>query len=161
MSEYIFGTPYKKILVGADLSDGCTPAFYQGLHIARLFEAEIHVIHVVEPISSFDPGANIKRKADDMQKIEDHVQWRVNELFEKGGVEAVDRRKLFVTILSGKPYEQIVKYAESTGIDLIVMGAHGKTGFQQFLTGSQTEKVLRTANCHVLCVREPKKVKED
>jgi hypothetical protein len=53
----------------------------------------------------------------------------------------------------GKPHESIVEIAGGRGVDLIVMGTYGKTGFKKFLMGSTTEKVVGHANCAVLVVR--------
>ena len=53
----------------------------------------------------------------------------------------------------GKPHESIVEIAGGRGVDLIVMGTYGKTGFKKFLMGSTTEKVVGHANCAVLAVR--------
>ena len=55
----------------------------------------------------------------------------------------------------GSPADQIVDYAEKQGIDLIVMGTHGRGGLEKMWLGSVTEKVLRKAHCPVLVVRHP------
>jgi len=54
---------------------------------------------------------------------------------------------------SDEPADEIVKYAESEGIDLIVMGTHGRPGLAHLLMGSVAEKVVRTAPCPVLTLR--------
>ncbi|AAV47178.1 universal stress protein [Haloarcula marismortui ATCC 43049] len=53
----------------------------------------------------------------------------------------------------GDPYEEIIDYAETAGVDMIVMGTHGRSGLDRFLLGSVTEKVVRTADAPVLTVR--------
>jgi nucleotide-binding universal stress UspA family protein len=53
----------------------------------------------------------------------------------------------------GDPYEEIIDYAETEGVDMIVMGTHGRSGLDRFLLGSVTEKVVRTADAPVLTVR--------
>jgi nucleotide-binding universal stress UspA family protein len=52
----------------------------------------------------------------------------------------------------GRTYDVIVRHAEALGVDLIVMGTHGRNGFNRLLLGSVTEKVLRAAPCPVLTV---------
>ena len=59
-------------------------------------------------------------------------------------------------VAKGKPDEEIVKYADSKGVDLIVMASPVKTGMD-FVFGSAIEKVIRKAKCPVLCVRLPLK----
>ena len=54
---------------------------------------------------------------------------------------------------SGSPIAHIVEYARATGIDLIVMGTHGRSGFSHLLLGSVAENVVRCAPCSVLTVR--------
>ena len=58
--------------------------------------------------------------------------------------------------LEGDPAGEIVRYATDAGIDLIVMGTHGRTGLERLLLGSVAEKVMRDANCSVLVVKLPK-----
>jgi nucleotide-binding universal stress UspA family protein len=58
-----------------------------------------------------------------------------------------------VETASGPPADTIVRIAEERGVDLIVMGTHGRTGLQHMLLGSVAEKVVRTAPCPVLTVR--------
>ena len=53
----------------------------------------------------------------------------------------------------GPPADQIVDYAGTHDIALIVMGTHGRTGVERMWLGSVTEKVLRKAHCPVLAVR--------
>jgi nucleotide-binding universal stress UspA family protein len=58
----------------------------------------------------------------------------------------------------GTPAGSIVEYASGHGIDLIVMGTHGRGGMSHLLMGSVAERVVRTAPCPVLTVREARKV---
>jgi nucleotide-binding universal stress UspA family protein len=57
-------------------------------------------------------------------------------------------------ICQGKPYEEIVKVAKAEEVELIVIATHGYTGFKHFMLGSTAERVVRTAPCPVLVVRE-------
>jgi nucleotide-binding universal stress UspA family protein len=55
----------------------------------------------------------------------------------------------------GKPYREILKLAETTGANLIVMGIHGRNPLDRLSFGSTTLHVLRQAGCPVLTVRGP------
>jgi nucleotide-binding universal stress UspA family protein len=70
-------------------------------------------------------------------------------------VEAARRENVPAEALTplGKPHDSIVEIAGGRGVDLIVMGAYGKTGFKKFLMGSTTEKVIGHASCAILVVR--------
>jgi hypothetical protein len=61
-------------------------------------------------------------------------------------------------VLQGDPATEIVQYARDAGIDLIVMGTHGRTGLDRLLMGSVAEKVLRDSPCSVLVVKLPRGV---
>lgn len=143
----------EKILVPVDFSDSSRKAFYVALKIARVFDARTIVLHVSEPISSLDSPEDYEKRAEEIERLEKGVKRRVNELFDQGGLAEVDRRKVSVEIRGGKPYVEIVKFAVQEGIDLIVMGTHGRTGVKHMLIGSQTEKVVRHAGCMVLVVK--------
>jgi nucleotide-binding universal stress UspA family protein len=54
--------------------------------------------------------------------------------------------------LSGRAQDVIVEVAQSRGVDLIVMGTHGRTGVRHLLLGSVAERVVRAAPCPVLVV---------
>jgi len=56
------------------------------------------------------------------------------------------------SVVIGNPVTEIIRTVERHGIDLIVMGTHGRTGLQHLLAGSVTERVVRTSTCPVLTV---------
>jgi nucleotide-binding universal stress UspA family protein len=58
-------------------------------------------------------------------------------------------------LLSGAPARTIVELAKEEGVDLIVLGTHGRTGFHRLLMGSIAEAVVRTAPCPVLTFKQP------
>jgi nucleotide-binding universal stress UspA family protein len=60
-------------------------------------------------------------------------------------------------LLVGDPATSIVDLAESEGVDLIVLGSHGRTGLTRLLMGSVAEAVVRKAKCPVLTVKQPEK----
>jgi nucleotide-binding universal stress UspA family protein len=68
-----------------------------------------------------------------------------------------DRRRGAVAMLeySDEPANEILRYAKSGNIDLIVMGTHGRTGLARVVLGSVTEAVVRAAPCPVLTVQSP------
>ena len=116
-----------QILVATDFSEGARRALTVGAHYARVMQARIHLLHI-------SPAAGM----DAMQPLAD--------------VTADAGRDVSITIVgrSGEPAEEIIRYAASHSIDLIVMGTHGRTGFSRVLLGSVVERVLRGAPCPVL-----------
>jgi nucleotide-binding universal stress UspA family protein len=59
-------------------------------------------------------------------------------------------------VITGKPSYEIVNLADEESADMIVIATHGESGWQKFLFGSVTEKVIRMASCPVLTIRQPK-----
>jgi nucleotide-binding universal stress UspA family protein len=80
----------------------------------------------------------------------------VLHVVERSGIDAGDQPPVgfAVEYRHGLPHEEIVRYAAERSIDLIVMGTHGRRGLAHALLGSVAEKVVRTAPCPVLTIRE-------
>ena len=57
--------------------------------------------------------------------------------------------------MEGNPAIEVVKYAQENKVDLVVVGTLGRSGLSRFLLGSTAEKIIRTAPCPVLVVRQP------
>src|SRR4029453_11201549 len=65
------------------------------------------------------------------------------------------RRARGIVLTSNSPAAAIVEEAEEEGVDLIVLGTHGRGAIGHLLVGSVAERVVRTASCPVLTVRHP------
>lgn len=144
---------YERILVPIDFSDTSRKAFYVALKYAQKFSADTHVLHIMEPLDTFDSSDKVQAQSDEVERVEEGVRRRVNELFDRAGRAEVDRRRVFINILGGKPWKEILSFAVEKNIDLIVMGSHGHSSFKDILMGSTTERVVRRAGCHVLCIK--------
>lgn len=70
-------------------------------------------------------------------------------------------RPVSTQVRTGHPAEEIVKAAEETGADIIVVGSHGLTGVRRFLIGSVSSQVLQSADCSVLIVKNPEDVRDE
>lgn len=144
---------YDKILVPIDFSDPSRKAFYMALKYARQFDADTYVLHAMEPMDAFDSTTKVQEQSNEVDRVEEGVRRRVNELFEQAGLAEVDRRRVHIVISGGKPWKEILKFSAKEGINLIVMASHGETSFKDILMGSTTERVVRRAGCHVLCIK--------
>jgi nucleotide-binding universal stress UspA family protein len=60
-------------------------------------------------------------------------------------------------LVQGTASEEIVRMADEVGVDLIVMGTHGRTGLSRVLMGSVAELVMRHASCPVLTIKHANK----
>ena len=145
----------KKVLVATDFGPASESALRYAQALARGFGAELQVLHVVE---------NILARAIDgygYAAISPEVQLDV-ERAGRQQTEALlsdeDRRELnavAATITSNSPADAIVEYARKNGIDLIVMGTHGRGTIGHLFMGNVAERVVRVAPCPVLTVRHP------
>ena len=138
-----------RILIPVDFSEGARDAFTVGIKLAVEHGADAYVLHVSEPIRSFDWGKEkYIETAEQIERVQEGVQRRIDSMWEEGGLEAVDRRKVHMVVRGGRAFQEIVEAAKVREIDLIVMGS-SKEG------GTTAERVVRDAPCSVYCVRSP------
>jgi nucleotide-binding universal stress UspA family protein len=145
--------PIKKILIAIDFSDAARRAFYTGINMATKLGAETWVLHVSEPIRSFDfAKKRYVETAETIERVQEGVARRVDELWSDGRFDSIDRRDVHVLVRGGKAPAEIVATARAREIDLIVLGSSNSGSIGSAL-GSTSEKVARNAHCSVLCVR--------
>jgi nucleotide-binding universal stress UspA family protein len=137
----------QRVLCPVDLSDFSARALAHAIAIARWYGAEVTVLHVytaAPPPPSVFEGTTAHPLAEaDRQRIEDWLR-RFVEPHLPADVPT------HIEIREGAAAAGIVEAAG--GADLLVMGTHGRGGFERLLLGSTTEKVIRTAPCPVLTV---------
>lgn len=145
-------TAIKKILCPTDLSEECRPALAMACEWAKRFGAELHLLHVVAGLSTPYPylGPPFNEAMSWETMIRQKARDALNALTLPEGFGSL---KVVRELLSGSPITQIETYAKGQGIDLIVMGTHGRSGFSHLLLGSVAENVVRRAHCSVLTVR--------
>lgn len=148
----------KKIAFCTDFSENSDQAFDLALDLARKYQAQLVLVHVVPPLVFPSPVMEdfISEQAN-LQFYKDAVQ-RAMEQIETVYLQKMgDYQNAFIRVLSGHPASEILNFVDQEKIDLIVMGTHGLTGLAHFFLGSTAEKVVRRANCSVLTVHPPKK----
>jgi len=150
---------YTRILVPTDGSDLALRALGEAFTLAELSGATIHVLYVVDDTKvaelAMDSGVEDVSFDADVDQIFERFE-AIGEHAIEDLRDAADERGLELTtaIRIGIPDETILSYVEENGIDLLVMGTHGRRGVQRYLLGSTTERVLRRAPVPVLTVRE-------
>jgi nucleotide-binding universal stress UspA family protein len=138
----------QKILYPTDFSSYSNQAYFHAIAQAEKHGASLTILFVYNPDSITTPGSQGDEEAD-------RRYWR--EQLEQ--IRPVDPRISVRHVLAtGDPATEIVNYARDAGMDLIVMGTHGRTGLDRLLMGSVAEKVLRESACSVLVVKLPKGV---
>ena len=143
---------YKHILCPTDFSGPANKALEYACDLAKQYDAELHLLHVLP-----DPVAALTAYGPVVSAIppdwEESMRAQVNKQLD----DALDKnwekgKKVHRAISEGVPFAEIIRYARDNAIDLIVMGTHGRTGFNHFIMGSEAEKVVRKAPCPVLTI---------
>jgi nucleotide-binding universal stress UspA family protein len=144
----------RRILYATDYSKASGRAREKAVELAKDYDAELWVVHVIVPTTAYFSeqefgGAELYTKLEESAKQEaEGSMKKLMATLEKAKVKA---RSL---LLRGSPHEQIVKAAKSKKADLIVIGTHGRTGLSKLFMGSVAGRVISTATCPVLTVRQ-------
>lgn len=139
---------YRKVLLALDLSSNTELLCLKASQLAKLYQAELLLLHVNEPIitdSAFDtlPALPVD--------FEDTLLRNARKRLEDIATEySVDEKSIFLEI--GDTRHEIMRVAEEQKVDLIIVGSHGRHGVA-LLLGSTANAVLHHAQCDVLAVR--------
>ncbi|WP_435066943.1 universal stress protein [Haloplanus sp. C73] len=141
--------PYQSVLVPTDGSDPSAAALEVGLDVTRVADAALHLVSVVDVASlGFDVRADIQTEA-----LESAAQDIVDEAAATATEAGVDPAATSVEF-GGSVARAIQSYVTDHDIDLLVVGTHGRTGFDRYVLGSVAEHLVRTAPVPVLTVRD-------
>jgi nucleotide-binding universal stress UspA family protein len=142
----------RKIMIPTDFSDGSDAALLMASSLARDSDAKLVIVHVDEPNIVYSPGLGAAYGALPVEQRDNSkaLLESVKPAFAEIHVEC--------HLLDGTPADAIVDFAKKEeGIDLIVLGTHGRTGVTRLLMGSVSEAIVRKARCPVLTVKQPSK----
>ncbi|MBR5954125.1 MAG: universal stress protein [Methanobrevibacter sp.] len=138
---------YKRILVPTDGSEFAKKAQLHALFLAKVSNAEIIALSVSE--NHFINGISMTEEVEQLNQIlKDRCEEDLKE-FEDMNNEGV---KISSVIKEGSPANVILDVAAEEDVDLIVIGSSGKSGFDRFILGSVSDKVVNAAKCPVLVV---------
>jgi nucleotide-binding universal stress UspA family protein len=141
------GKLFKKILITTDASENNIPTIERGLSIARTCGSKVYATYVMD-VNSFNSVSADIVAGNIYQMLRDEADAAVKRIKSMAGETDVE-----TVILEGNPAIEIVKFAASHGVDLIVIGTRGKHGLERLLLGSVADSVIRTAGCNVLVVK--------
>ncbi|MGC8936151.1 MAG: universal stress protein [Candidatus Methanomethylicaceae archaeon] len=140
----------KKILVPVDGSEYMEREIELSCALAKLFGAEITILHVV----AIPQPSGIEALPEASKRLEEvgkKILEEAKAIAEKFGMQP----KLEMDFSVSNPGAKIVKRAEESKADLIVIGARGRSRLREILTGSVANTVVNSAPCPVLVVRPP------
>jgi nucleotide-binding universal stress UspA family protein len=142
------GLEIKRILVPTDFSECSRTAIVYAAELARIYQAKIFLLHVVES-SVYSLDTSLIPPGDPFGLREKLVEMTEKEaaLIRKSGFDAEGE------CVIGLPAIEIVRAVQEKKADLVVMGTHGRTGLSHILLGSTAERVIQRAPCPVLTVK--------
>lgn len=158
------------ILHPTDFSDDSEFAFRLACALARDYNARLILLHVISPsealyggiVEPSENGPRVEEAKECLREME-KSDWRVpcptSFLVEEAKEKLrqlegqAHRVRVESQVLEGDPVDMILRAAEETSSDLIVMGTHGRRALARLLMGSVAEAVLRKAPCPVLTAK--------
>jgi len=142
---------YRKVLVAVDFSAVSAAALKTAVELAGKIGAKVKAVHVLVP-----PPGDTPKNADPvyledlrMQQMQG-AKIQLEQFVEKHARRGAD---VEAEILTGEAQSELLRASQQAGIDLIVMGTHGRTGLREQLVGSVAENILRRAPVPVVMVR--------
>ncbi len=138
---------YQKILVAIDLTEEAPQVLNKAVEISKALGAELMLVHVVEPVG-YAYGGDIPM---DLTELQDQLDKAAKDQLAKYGEQyGVSKENQVVTV--GRPESEIHRLSKEQNTDLVIVGSHGRKGFQ-LLLGSTANGVLHGTLCDVLAVR--------
>ncbi|MDX1769639.1 MAG: universal stress protein [Arenibacter troitsensis] len=141
----------KHILVPVDFSNHSAYALEAAAGIAKQQNAEITVLHMLG-ISEAAFAEEEFSEYEEAKYFMGLAKKKFRTFLDKPYLKDITIHKI---VQNYKVFSELNNVAKEQNIDLIVMGSHGSTGFNEIFVGSNTEKVVRTSNVPVLVIKEP------
>jgi nucleotide-binding universal stress UspA family protein len=140
---------YDRILVPTDGSDAAGYANRRAIDLAARYDAQIHALFVTDTSGyvAFDSVRGSGSTA--VANAGEEAVAAVERAAKDADIDVI------TAVVEGVPHRAILDYVEANGIDLVVMGTHGRSGLGRYLLGSVTERVVRSSPVPVLTVRRP------
>ena len=142
----------KKILCAVDLSEHSKTVAEYAIMLAKGMNAEITILYTAPSLSQYVgfhvPPSSIENFVGEIVTgAEQSMNEFIAEVFAHADVKVQGK------ILSGYAAQEILRYANTSEMDIIVMGTHGRTGIDKMLFGSVAEKVVKAAEIPVMTIR--------
>ncbi len=147
----------KKILFPIDFTENSLKIFPYVLSVSKKYDGMIYLLHVVEDLSTWSSGLYIPQIS--LTRYQEEALKGAEKTMKRVCKEQLQGCPNFQKmILSGDPAQEILKTIESEGIDLVIMGTHGRKGLEHVFFGSAAENVVKKSPVPVLTIN-PYKLK--
>jgi nucleotide-binding universal stress UspA family protein len=137
---------FERILVPTDFSETSQRALEYAKAIAREDDSQLLLVHVGPPMILITPPEAAWIDESEIQSAETKL------LEESGAALRSEGHRARTISLTGALYDELLSAVKQNEVDLIVLGTHGRKGYDRFLLGSDAEAILRQARCPVLLV---------
>ncbi len=146
-----------KILVPTDFSKYSDKALRQALDIAKEYGAKVYLLHVTssEFRSITDDYTDVSITEETLQQYEEKMVASARKKLERQAKKLLGEAPVEVIreTLMGRPEEEIVRFQQEKGVDLVVISSLGKSGLSRYLIGNVARDVLKGATCPVLLTK--------
>lgn len=141
----------RNILVPTDFSPRAEMALKVAAQLARKFDGEIFLLHMLElPLQLIDPIGGGSQNIPEAIFFMKLAHQRFSKIMREPYLEGI---KVHETVEFHRAFDGIMEISKEKKCDLIVMGSHGASGFQEMFIGSNTEKVVRHSEIPVLVIK--------
>jgi nucleotide-binding universal stress UspA family protein len=144
----------KLILCPIDFSEFSVSAYQHALSVAEHYRAKLVAQHIVElwrhPAADFVASAGLYEEYS--QALRESGKEQLQEFVKKHTNDEIQPE---LVVQTGVAADSILSFAQLQKADVIVMGTHGRRGFDRLMLGSVTDRVMRTAPCPVLVASKP------
>jgi nucleotide-binding universal stress UspA family protein len=139
-----------KILIPIDFSETSKLALKHAANLCDKFKSELTLLHVFTPSpADILPMLNVTANFEEVKgKVADELNAMGAKFRDDYGV------KVSVELREGSPAKEVVKASKELGIDMVVMGTHGASGFEEFFIGSNANKVITSSTVPVFTIQK-------
>jgi nucleotide-binding universal stress UspA family protein len=147
---------YKRILLALDGSPLAEQALPHAIALAERFQSELVLLRVLVPLARSPEVADAA-----LQRAEEATKALVHEYLERVTADVQERGiKVQAVIIVGRPHVEIIQYAETNQVDLVVISTRGQSGLSRWLMGSVSDRVVRGVGVPLMLVRVQKEETE-
>lgn len=137
---------YDRILVATDASDTAQRATQHALEVARQYGAELHAVYVIETRTGYDNAIV------DPDTVRRNFREEGKDTLAEIESQADPEMSVITSVREGVPHEELLSYVQEEGIDLVVVGARGRSAFKTVLLGSTAEALLQADVVPILVI---------
>lgn len=154
----------KHVLVATDFSETAAAALREAAKLASLSGAKLTLLHVIyaekinETLLGLDAMEYLSRAAEgpyDPTQATARLRQAAQAKLDAAAAAVAAPQPIIETVVAeGRPSQEVSKFAAASGVDLIVVGTHGRSALGKAFLGSVADNVIRQAECPVMVVRK-------